>query len=1447
MSFSLFRAAASAPKATAGAAPAAPAPVGAGRLQVERLEGVTVVGWATGPDGGPGDITLTIGDQVVPARVEPMHRQDVLDALALASDVALGFRLLLPPLVWDRHGGPAAAIVLHAGAQSMAVPMPASLAALVAIMHDEQAGMPAWEDRFAELATHVHDTGPEALAQAPDARAWMQANVRERGGWAAMKALAGHPGARPQGHVERVDLGIVQGWAAMDCLPDEAISLRCNDQAVDCAVIRVAREDVQRALGSARNRLGFEIEIPATVWHRHPAASGPLRLSVHVAGRRLGEESLLLERGMLTGWLERQQAAEAVAGADEPEQERQQRQYTTLLVIEHVASAGLWAGLSANQRQFVRVQAERYGLADLLGPALAEPVDETTMGEKAAHDYATVTVWRLLREFNAALNRDPTQPLRALAGVLEGGAATGTVGQRFLWSVIPFFCSRGLYAQLRPHLDAGRLRALAASESAWELSLLLPEAVASADFALASSALRKIAAGSAGWLNAECVASAIRGTVESLRRGDPGDRAALALLDNFLDLLAALAADAYWSRLHDAQLQAALLTMLGEAVGLDATLGSRAESLAIRCYALVPDFWRAVDAAPRPVGGWPPLLLQARARFECIAQALARGGRGDGGGAIDLAQAIAWLRAADNVDADQFARELAMADVLRPTSDGMPAAPRLLLHGDNDALRLVAHPAVAASGALPGAVPDLADEIRRLGDVPAIPQRAAVAALVSRCLGARAGNLPLAIDERSALAALSRRANHYVGVRLACTDWLRCRPHVDDEQRAARLIELRELWIRAFDDCVESPQPPAALTASHSLLDAAQGARPDAMLGRVVAEWRDLLQRRYGDRMGLALASACAAPALADAGGLGHSTLVAIYSCRRNLTNRVEAIRGTWARDLDALGIPWIVVVGDGEGELEGDVLGLPVPDDYEALPAKTLALIDWVHTHTRFEHLLKIDDDCHLAVEAYFGHAPYLAHHYHGRRLHRGIGGTDRVWHQRRSSTERAARSADKTPEPSVYADGGGAYCLSRHAMAQVAQALQTTRGARLTRSAYLEDKLLGDLLATRDIGLSNEGYYTHIRRRFGPDAQPVNAYDNLFYPSRRSPTLVTHLDGHADLPSVQAGLAGDRLLPPKVWPTAGTLRLGGSGTNQLELLSPASRLGTLADAPVLLVAVARNERVLAPHFLQHYRAQGVRAFAFVDNLSDDGTREYLAAQPDVLLYSADTEYKYSHYGVSWQQAVLGAHALGRWVVLADLDEFLVYPGCETVPIEHWVGTLEHAGHDAARVLMVDMYPAGDLDTADFAQQPPFEAAPCFDREPLLHWALGSGSYSNGPTYLSALRHRLIPDSAPNLYTSQKIAVFKYQPWVRLSEGLHYASNLRVAPEPVWFAHFKYHAGFRRKVRAEIARQQHFNGAEEYRKYASLLAEAAGSFAQRDVTATYAGSATWVHSNDED
>jgi hypothetical protein len=291
-------------------------------------------------------------------------------------------------------------------------------------------------------------------------------------------------------------------------------------------------------------------------------------------------------------------------------------------------------------------------------------------------------------------------------------------------------------------------------------------------------------------------------------------------------------------------------------------------------------------------------------------------------------------------------------------------------------------------------------------------------------------------------------------------------------------------------------------------------------------------------------------------------------------------------------------------------------------------------------------------------------------------------------------------------------------------------------------------------------------------------------------------------------------------LWPTTAladpALARGG---NRLRLLSGPERLQRLEAARLLVVCVVRDERVMLPHFLAHHRALGATAFVVVDNLSSDGTREYLEAQPDVVLYLADTDYRDSHFGVAWQQAVLAAHAQGRWALLVDADELLLYPGCEHTPLPALLDRLEAAGHDAARTPMIDMVPRGPLRDADFARVAPKEAANWFDRTPLLRWHVGGGLYTNAPTWLSALRHRLIPHSPPNAFTAQKTALLRWRPWMRLSEGLHYVTGVSPAPQSLFLGHYKYHAGFREKVLREIERKQHFDAASEYGHYLHLVA----------------------------
>ena len=454
-----------------------------------------------------------------------------------------------------------------------------------------------------------------------------------------------------------------------------------------------------------------------------------------------------------------------------------------------------------------------------------------------------------------------------------------------------------------------------------------------------------------------------------------------------------------------------------------------------------------------------------------------------------------------------------------------------------------------------------------------------------------------------------------------------------------------------------------------------------------------------------------------------------------------------------------------------------------------------------------------------WFGNLTYLKFDYFGRRLTREVGQTDRNWHREKSTTARGRNELDKSPEPSEYADGGSGYALSRHAIETALEQAKTNEGQRLLQTSFMEDKLLGDLLAMQNIRVSNEDYRVSIRRKTHSGAEPVAAWLNSFFASHTAPISLVHLDSsaHQEIALAQSKKPG--LYPAKIWPTHQTPRLG-HNSNALELLSPPSRLKDARDATVSVVAAMRNEMFVVPHFLKHYRNLGISSFLIADNLSNDGTREYLLEQPDVCLFSVETEYRNSHFGVDWQQAMLAGYRVGKWSIVADADELLVWQHPQTASMNELLEQPEFENSDAARVFMLDMYPKASLNTANFETGDLFAEAHYSDYQPFHNAGSASGPYSDQPGWVSALRHRLMPRSRPNLFSAQKLALLRYHPGLRLSEGLHFIGGARIAERELIFAHFKYNSAFLEKAQTEVARQQHFNDAEEYRRYLALEAE---------------------------
>ncbi len=1149
-------------------------------------------------------------------------------------------------------------------------------------------------------------------------------------------------------------------------------------ETADCMRLRICHDGSDVALFSVDGGRGAIAVIQGYLWQNLPA-DAPLRLEV----RRRGATPWLFEipRAEMADRLGALLQTELSPGED-----------TALFnVLEHLRHGGFLGHLPRNLQERAHRLARNAGLARFLlppgstdtGPPPLAPLQDTETAE------LDVALAQFIQTQRANPAGDALAFLRGIA--LPSGPKRG-----LFMALSEYFSMPGRDFDGFARLAEGTgLPYVNLPEDRWSLSATLPFLLCAGRLDDLVTAMQRLAELGDGWVLTPPLAWVVR-RVMDIPDIDPWTRE--KMLYAFMAFVDNRRAD-YWERIHCRELTRAAVAMLAFHGRASHYLQRDIELFCLRAYGLSRLFWQLTDDSAVSL---PARLEIAKERFGDLAP---------GAAPETLERALRLFAKADCGDAPRAGREW-----LGPKTAAQSRGADRHAFGseaEENLLRFMAFPGGAPLDRLQ------ADRVTQgfAGFYPLVPQAPNFA--LQRSVGAELAGLlmdPLSPPDAlwmdgliQRLGALAAKSSGYLGfaLGLAMVTGLSEQPG-----QAATLARLQD-WLIARThaltpaDRQELFKSPAVRTALVALRNSTT--ETGTALLHALAQQADLIL-----------------PAPGPAGNAGlpapsplFDAIVVVFSCVPNLETRIPAMRAGWLGQLAALGIPYVVVVGNGDGQRRGDVLHLDAPDDYEGLPRKTLATLKWVHDNTRFGHLVKIDDDCFLNVALFFHALTYRKFDYYGRQLTREPGQMDRAWHQDKSTSLRGRLTLDKSPEPSSYADGGSGYALSRHAMARALATADSSAGRQLIALSFMEDKLLGDLLSFCGIHVVEEDYRIAIRRRTHRDALPVAAWHNSFFASKAAPLQMVHLDTHHDQAGALAQLDANTLCPPKIWPTFQQAKLGYQ-SNALELISDIATVEAACNAEVAVVACMRNEMFMLPHFLAHYRRLGVGAFLIADNCSNDGTLEYLAAQPDVALFSVDTEYRLSHYGVAWQQAMLAAFRMGKWSLVADADELLVWqtPQRETLPA--LLARPEFATAEAVRLFMLDMYPKGGLSKATFASGDPFAEAGFADRVPFLTSAPMRGPFSDQPAWTSALRHRLIPGSRPNLFTAQKLALLRYHPFMRLSEGMHFVGDVRLADRELIFAHFKYSAEFRTKAQTEVARQQHFNDAEEYRKYLDLASE---------------------------
>jgi Glycosyl transferase family 2 len=280
-------------------------------------------------------------------------------------------------------------------------------------------------------------------------------------------------------------------------------------------------------------------------------------------------------------------------------------------------------------------------------------------------------------------------------------------------------------------------------------------------------------------------------------------------------------------------------------------------------------------------------------------------------------------------------------------------------------------------------------------------------------------------------------------------------------------------------------------------------------------------------------------------------------------------------------------------------------------------------------------------------------------------------------------------------------------------------------------------------------------------------------------------------------------------------------------QLTSVTNRIAGLGRQPILLFATIRNERLRLPYFLDYYRKLGVDHFLIVDNASDDGARDYLAGQDDVSLWTTGAGYKQSRFGMDWVMHLLRRYGSGNWCLTVDVDEFLVYPFCETRPLRALTDWLDSAGTRSFSAMLLDMYPKGAMHAQPYREgQNPFDIAQYFD----------SGNYTitRNPTFRNLWiqggpRARVFfPDQPKKAPAMNKIPLVKWDKGyayvssthMMLPRGLNLTYEDAGGEKPSGcLLHAKFLDTFAHKAEEELQRGQHYAESHEYRAYRDGIA----------------------------
>lgn len=249
-----------------------------------------------------------------------------------------------------------------------------------------------------------------------------------------------------------------------------------------------------------------------------------------------------------------------------------------------------------------------------------------------------------------------------------------------------------------------------------------------------------------------------------------------------------------------------------------------------------------------------------------------------------------------------------------------------------------------------------------------------------------------------------------------------------------------------------------------------------------------------------------------------------------------------------------------------------------------------------------------------------------------------------------------------------------------------------------------------------------------------------------------------------------------------------------------------------------AFNEAELIENLLNHYRAMTPCTFFVVDNMSEDGTVEYLSRQDDVRLWRTSESFAASGFGSTWINTLIAQHSsLDEYVLRIDADEFFVYPSMEDLSLPDFFRYLKRQGFEAVHGPMIDMYPEYPIYSDGSDLSPGDQTL----RESRYFDAIYNELGASVPPYNSGwggMRNRIFGEAT----FLTKTVVIRGGGAIRYYNANHYTTPAYFSDVTCALLHYKFTPNSGKRYRTQIERGEHFNGGVRYRRFLNTLSQRA-------------------------